>query len=114
MARRAPEGVRLKRLARLMETARRKQCPASAHQKTMCAWTVFATTVPTTIPDVVEVWMVYRLRWQIESTFQNVTEIFALSRFIGSTPEATVFQGNRSRPGESGLIRSGDSGHPRA
>ena len=30
--------------------------------------------------------------WQIESTFQKVTEIFALGRFIGSTPEATVFQ----------------------
>ncbi|MGL6097036.1 MAG: transposase [Fimbriiglobus sp.] len=31
----------------------------------------------------------YRLRWGIESTFQTVTEIFALSRFIASTPEAT-------------------------
>ncbi len=34
----------------------------------------------------------YRVRWSIESTFQKVTEIFALGRFIGSTPEATVFQ----------------------
>jgi len=34
----------------------------------------------------------YRIRWGIESTFQKVTEIFALGRFIGSTPEATVFQ----------------------
>ena len=34
----------------------------------------------------------YRIRWSIESTFQTVTEIFALGRFIGSTPEATVFQ----------------------
>jgi hypothetical protein len=34
----------------------------------------------------------YRIRWSIESTFQKVTEIFALGRFIGSTPEATVFQ----------------------
>jgi len=34
----------------------------------------------------------YRIRWSIESTFQKVTEIFALSRFIGSTPEATIFQ----------------------
>jgi hypothetical protein len=34
----------------------------------------------------------YRIRWSIEGTFQKVTEIFALGRFIGSTPEATVFQ----------------------
>jgi len=34
----------------------------------------------------------YRIRWSIESTFQKVTEIFALGRFIGSTAEATVFQ----------------------
>jgi hypothetical protein len=34
----------------------------------------------------------YRLRWSIEGTFQKVTQIFALGRFIGSTPEATVFQ----------------------
>ncbi len=34
----------------------------------------------------------YRIRWGIEATFQKVTEIFALGRFIGSTPEATVFQ----------------------
>ncbi|AWM35702.1 IS4/IS5 family transposase [Gemmata obscuriglobus] len=34
----------------------------------------------------------YRIRWTIEGTFQKVTAIFALGRFIGSTPEATVFQ----------------------
>ena len=34
----------------------------------------------------------YRIRWGIEATFQKVTEIFALGRFIGSTPEATVFR----------------------
>jgi len=33
-----------------------------------------------------------RIRRSIESTFQKVTEIFALGRFIGSTPEATVFR----------------------
>lgn len=34
----------------------------------------------------------YKVRWSIESTFQKVTTIFTLSRFIGSTPEATIFQ----------------------
>ena len=34
----------------------------------------------------------YRIRWSIEDSFQKVTKIFALGRFIGSTAEATTFQ----------------------
>jgi hypothetical protein len=34
----------------------------------------------------------YLLRWQIERVFQQITEVFALQRLIGSTPEAVVFQ----------------------
>jgi hypothetical protein len=36
--------------------------------------------------------VVYLTRWGIERVFQAITEVFALSRLIGSTPEATVFQ----------------------
>jgi Transposase DDE domain len=36
--------------------------------------------------------LVYLARWQIEHVFQEITEVFSLSRLIGSTPEATVFQ----------------------
>lgn len=39
-----------------------------------------------------DVLAVYRMRWAIESTFRDVTEVFALGRFVGSTAEATVFQ----------------------
>lgn len=39
-----------------------------------------------------DVLAVYRMRWDIESTFRDVTELFALGRFVGSTAEATVFQ----------------------
>lgn len=35
---------------------------------------------------------VYELRWTIETMFQHVTEQFNLSHFIGSTPQATIFQ----------------------
>jgi Transposase DDE domain len=35
---------------------------------------------------------VYLVRWGIERVFQQITEIFALQRLIGSTPQATVFQ----------------------
>lgn len=34
----------------------------------------------------------YRMRWGIERVFQRITEVFGLARFIGSSPEATVFQ----------------------
>lgn len=35
---------------------------------------------------------VYVGRWGIERVFQQITEVFALRRLIGSTPHATVFQ----------------------
>jgi hypothetical protein len=34
----------------------------------------------------------YLHRWGIERVYQRVVEVFGLARFIGSTPEATVFQ----------------------
>jgi hypothetical protein len=34
----------------------------------------------------------YRLRWGIETLFQNVTEVFHLAHLIGSTPRATIFE----------------------
>lgn len=35
---------------------------------------------------------VYLTRWQIETVFQKITEVFALRHLIGCTPQATVFQ----------------------
>jgi IS4 transposase len=34
----------------------------------------------------------YLLRWEIENCFQRITEVFALRRLIGGTPQATVYQ----------------------
>ena len=34
----------------------------------------------------------YAQRWGIEQMFQKVTEVFCLTRLIGGTPQATVFQ----------------------
>src|SRR5262249_30607935 len=34
----------------------------------------------------------YRRRWGIEQVFGQITEVFGLARFIGSSPEATVLQ----------------------
>jgi hypothetical protein len=35
----------------------------------------------------------YRLRWNIEQAFQQVTEVFALARLIGASPRGIIFQG---------------------
>lgn len=35
----------------------------------------------------------YRLRWTIEQAFQQVTEVFALAKLIGSSPRGIIFQG---------------------
>jgi Transposase DDE domain len=40
----------------------------------------------------VDLLTVYLARWGIERVFQQITEVFALCRLIGSTPQATVFQ----------------------
>jgi hypothetical protein len=40
---------------------------------------------------------VYRVRWQIETVFQQITEVFALRHLIGCTPQATVFQASLCR-----------------
>src|SRR5262249_21414110 len=40
---------------------------------------------------------VYLARWGIERVFQQVTEVLQLQQLIGSTPQATVFQGAFSR-----------------
>ena len=39
-----------------------------------------------------ELLSVYLARWGIERVFQQITEVFALQRLIGTTPQATVFQ----------------------
>jgi len=40
----------------------------------------------------VDLLAVYLARWQIESVFQAITEVFSLRHLIGSAPRATVFQ----------------------
>jgi DDE family transposase len=40
----------------------------------------------------VDLLLVYLARWQIETVFQKITEVFELRHLIGCTPQATVFQ----------------------
>lgn len=40
-----------------------------------------------------DVLAMYGCRWNIEQAFQQVTEVFELRHLIGSTPQATIFQG---------------------
>jgi hypothetical protein len=39
-----------------------------------------------------ELLLAYLMRWQIETVFQQITEVFELRHLIGCTPQATVFQ----------------------
>jgi hypothetical protein len=39
-----------------------------------------------------DILVLYLTRWRIEGVFQEVVQVFGLKRFIGSTPQATVFQ----------------------
>jgi len=56
------------------------------------AITILTDLIESDLYPAADLLSLYRIRWSIESTFQKVTEIFALGRFIGSTAEATVFQ----------------------
>ncbi len=44
------------------------------------------------VHSAVDVLATYLMRWQIETVFQEITEVFELRHLIGSTPRATVFQ----------------------
>jgi hypothetical protein len=67
---RVPAAVAAKRLARVIETARRKERSVSAEQKALCAWTVLLTNVPAEKLSVAEAVALQRARWQIELCFK--------------------------------------------
>jgi len=60
-----------KRLQRLEKSARRRGRPVSERQREMCHWLVYLTNVPSSWLTAEQVWLVYRLRWQIELLFKR-------------------------------------------
>ncbi|OWK44481.1 IS4 family transposase [Fimbriiglobus ruber] len=85
VVRRCPPAVVAQRLARVIETARRKQRAVSPAQRVMCEWTVHATDIPARVLNPVEVWMVSRARWQIELLFKGWKSVGGLAASKGTT-----------------------------
>jgi DDE family transposase len=66
-----PEDVAARRLLNLEKDANKRKRPVSARQREMCRWTVLFTNVPGGWLNALQLWMVYRLRWQIELLFRR-------------------------------------------
>jgi Transposase DDE domain len=76
VARRCPPEVAARRKQRLREYTRgKKGRDPSAAQLAVCEWLVFATNVPADRLNPVELWVVYRCRWQIELLFKRAKQI---------------------------------------
>jgi hypothetical protein len=70
LAIRAPEAVAAQRLAKAHEQAADHANVVSDDKVTLCGWTVFISNVPGWLLSLQEVWVVYRVRWQIELLFK--------------------------------------------
>ena len=68
---RCPAAVKAERLRRLRLQARRRGRVPGREQQVLCGWTCFATNVAATVLKTREVWLAYRLRWQIELLFKR-------------------------------------------
>lgn len=70
VALRAPEAVAAKRRRRARAQAQDHGQAVSAERLGLCAWTVFITNVPEALASGAEVWVLYRVRWQVELLFK--------------------------------------------
>jgi hypothetical protein len=67
---RAPEEVAAKRRQQAQKTAQDHGRRASEQRLALCGWTVFLSNVPRWLLSWSQVWVLYRLRWQIELLFK--------------------------------------------
>lgn len=67
---RAPEEVAARRRRSAQEVAQDHGRQASDDRLELCGWTVFLSNVPRWLLDWREVWVLYRVRWQIELLFK--------------------------------------------
>jgi hypothetical protein len=83
---RCPPAVVQRRRERLHKQAREKGRKVSDNQWALCAWTIFITNVPVERLRPVEVWVLYRVRWQIEFLFKTWKSYGGLGQSKGSKP----------------------------
>jgi hypothetical protein len=82
-----PPDVVARRLARLGKDARHRGRLVSARQEEMCHWTVLWTNVPAEQLTALQVWQIYRLRWQIELLIKRFKSEGGLGCTTSSKPE---------------------------
>lgn len=70
LAIRAPREVVAKRQAQAHQQAADHGNAVSADKLALCGWTVFISNVPRWLLGLQEVWVLYRVRWQIELLFK--------------------------------------------
>ena len=66
-----PPDVVARRLANLEKGARRRGRPVSQRPREMCHWTVLFSNIPGDWLNAEQLWILYRLRWQIELLFKR-------------------------------------------
>ena len=70
LAFRCPPAVAARRREQLVERQRKKGRVVSERLRVLCEWTVFVTNLPADRFTPEEVWVLYRLRWQVELLFK--------------------------------------------
>lgn len=66
-----PPDIVARRLANLEKDAKHRGRPVSARQREMCHWTVLFSNIPSDWLTAQQLWILYRLRWQIELLFKR-------------------------------------------
>lgn len=80
---RCPQEVASRRRQKLYEKANKRGEPPGAAALALCDWTVFLTNVPPEKLSWREVWVVYRMRWQVELLFKRWKSLGGLSQSRG-------------------------------
>jgi hypothetical protein len=86
LARRAPACVVAQRRAKLQRQAKKKGRPVSTAQLLQCAWTVYITNLDGDQLSWEEVWVLARVRWQIELLFKLWKSHGGLDKSLGQRP----------------------------
>jgi hypothetical protein len=66
-----PPDLVARRLANLEKDAKHRGRSVSTRQREMCHWTVLFTNIPSDWLNAEQLWILYRLRWQIELLFKR-------------------------------------------
>ena len=89
---RCPAEVEARRRQKLYEKyAKRGETPKQA-ALSLCGWTVFLTNVPQEKLTWREVWVVYRLRWQVELLFKRWKSLGGLGHSVGTKQDRLVVE----------------------